>query len=146
MYTIFSRPNSKFSFSNCWKETEGLKSQHQYPQLRSTQIDNFHNIIQVFVLYLYNLQGFFATMIHPLQPPSLFLKVGISLMKEGCLFVLFVMVRSPKPQCLLLHSWYTWKAPNEYGFTELVSQCFNLRWRSYWILNNFSLTIHLNQN
>jgi hypothetical protein len=66
-----------------------LKSQHQYPQLRSTQIDNFHNIIQGFVLCLYNLQGFFATIVHPLQPPSLFLKVGISLMKEGSLFFCF---------------------------------------------------------
>jgi hypothetical protein len=31
-------------------------------------------------------------------------------MKEGCLFVLFVNWRSPKPQNLLLHCWYHWKA------------------------------------
>ncbi len=120
MYTIFSRPNSKFSFSNCWRETEGLKSQHQYPQLTNTQIDNFHNIIQGFVLCLYNLQEFFATMVHPLQPPSLFLKVGISLMKEGCLFVCFVchgeisqttmplaafLVHFESPKWVWVHKW-----------------------------------------
>jgi hypothetical protein len=38
-------------------------------------------------------------------------------MKEGCLFVsfcLFVMLRSPKPWCLLMRSSYHWKALDEY--------------------------------
>jgi hypothetical protein len=30
-------------------------------------------------------------------------------LKEGCLFVLFVMLRSLKPCYFLLHSWYQWK-------------------------------------
>ncbi len=56
-----------------------------------------------------------------------------------CLVCLFITLRSPKPQCLLLHSWYRWKALKqlEVHWTELVSQCLDVRCRSYLILNSF---------
>jgi hypothetical protein len=48
-------------------------------------------------------------------------------------FVLFVMLRSPKPWCLLLHSWYHWKALDEWRCTKLVIYLLNLQWSRYWI-------------
>jgi hypothetical protein len=37
---------------------------------------------------------------------------------EGCLFVLFVTLRSPKPQWFQPHSWHCWKALHEYRLLE----------------------------
>lgn len=40
-----------------------------------------------------------------------------------CLFVLFVTLKSFKPQCLLLWTWYGLKNLDEEGCTEVVSYC-----------------------
>ncbi len=63
-------------------------------------------------------------------------------MKEGCLFVLFIchietsqtMVPFVTLFVPLESSW--WICVHQVGFVKLVSYCFDLQWRSYWILNN----------
>jgi hypothetical protein len=50
---------------------------------------------------------------------------------------LFVTLRSPKPQHLMLCSWYLWKALNQYMFIDLVWDYLELRFKSYWSLNHF---------
>jgi hypothetical protein len=60
---------------------------------------------------------------------------------EGGLVFFFPTLRSPKPQLLLLHSWYRWKILNEQGCMKLVSLCFwpivNIEhffhWKFIWI-------------
>jgi hypothetical protein len=44
-------------------------------------------------------------------------------MKDDCLFILFVMLRFPKPWHLLYH----WKALDEQGCTKLVTQFLTYR-------------------
>ncbi len=57
-------------------------------------------------------------------------------------FVLFCFVlRSPKPVCFMLCSWYLQKAFYEYGCTNVVGDCLELLCGGYWLLNHF-----LNEN
>jgi hypothetical protein len=58
-------------------------------------------------------------------------------MKEGSLFVLFVLMRSIEPGYFKLHSWSLWKTLEEEGCIGLVSWCLDLQCRSSWILNDF---------
>jgi hypothetical protein len=63
-------------------------------------------------------------------------------MKEGCLFVLFVMLRSPNSWP---HSWYHWQALHQYRCIELVFIMFRLMVQKLLNIEQFlSLKIQLN--
>jgi hypothetical protein len=47
-------------------------------------------------------------------------------MKEGSLFVLFVLMKFIEPRCLKLHSWSLWKALEEKGLHPLAFMVFGL--------------------
>jgi len=58
-------------------------------------------------------------------------------MKEGSLFVLFLLMRSTEPGCFRSCSWFLWKVFEEEGCIGLVSWCLDFQCRSSWILNDF---------
>jgi hypothetical protein len=66
-------------------------------------------------------------------------------MKEGSLFC-FVGMRSTEPGCFRSRSWCLWKALDEEGWMGLVPWYLDLRCKSFWILNIFSLKIKLNRS
>jgi hypothetical protein len=55
-------------------------------------------------------------------------------MKEGCLFVLFALMRFTELVCFRSWSWSLWKALEEQGCIGLVSCIWTLPCRSSWIL------------
>jgi len=61
-------------------------------------------------------------------------------------FVLFVLMKSTGLGCLRLFSWSLWKALDEEGCMGLVPWCLDLRCKSFWILNFFSLKVKLNHS
>jgi hypothetical protein len=62
-----------------------------------------------------------------------FCKTNLS-MKEGNLFVLFILhVEISQTKSLLMCSCYCWEALYEYRYTKLVSWCFEIWWRNYWM-------------
>jgi hypothetical protein len=53
-------------------------------------------------------------------------------MKEGNLFLLFILhVEISQTKTVLLGSRYCSEALDEYGYTKLVSYCFEIWWRSF---------------
>ncbi len=59
-------------------------------------------------------------------------------MKEGCLFVLFVLMGSTQPGCFRSCSWSLWKALKEEGCIGLISWCLDLRCKrvlEYWMIS-----------
>jgi hypothetical protein len=61
-------------------------------------------------------------------------------MKEGSCSIVCLFVALRSSNCSILSSTLGESPLMSRGCIELVSQCFNLRWRSYRILNNFLFT------